>query len=100
MYISYKGRILQSPKLELLCDTGAQVDCLNIRQLLLFGLFPDDLFQPEVRILCKGDLRGCGGGLFWEGVCHGVGQGRREAGGKGAGVCVKERLGYAEQTCM
>ena len=68
MYVSDKGRILQSPKLELLCDTGAQVDCLNIRKLLLLGLSPDDLLQPEVRIGCAKETSAGVVGVFFEKV--------------------------------
>ena len=28
-----KGKLLQIPRVELLCDTGAQVDCVNRKQL-------------------------------------------------------------------
>ena len=32
-----KGKILQVPKVELLCDTGAQVDCINRRTCVPLG---------------------------------------------------------------
>ena len=59
------GRILQSPKLELLCDTGAQVDCLNVRSLRLLGLSPEELLQPEVGVGCANETSADVLGVFF-----------------------------------
>ena len=50
-----KGRILQIPKIELLCDTGAQVDCINRRKLRALGLKEDQLLSPAVAIGCANE---------------------------------------------
>ena len=40
-----KGKLLHVPKVELLCDTGAQVDCLNKRKLRALGLVENQSFH-------------------------------------------------------
>ena len=50
-----KGKILQIPKIELLCDTGAQVDCINRRKLRALGLKEDQLLSPAVAIECANE---------------------------------------------
>ena len=49
------GKILQIPKVELLCDTGAQVDCPNKRKLRALGLVEDQLLTPEVVVGCANE---------------------------------------------
>ena len=51
-FMSKKGRLFQTPKLELLCDTGAQVDCISRRNLRLLGLGEDQLRKPQVTLDC------------------------------------------------
>ena len=41
-----KGKLLQIPKVELLCDTGAQVDCINRKKLHALGLMENHLLSP------------------------------------------------------
>ena len=50
-----KGKILQVPKVELLCDTGAQVDCINRKNLCALGLVENQLLSPEVAIGCANE---------------------------------------------
>merc|ERR1711895_210314 len=50
-----KGTITQIPCVELLCDTGAQVDCLNRRKLHALGLVEDQLLSPEVMVGCANE---------------------------------------------
>ena len=50
-----KGKLLQIPKVQLLCDTGAQVDCLNKRKLHALGLVEDQLLSPEVVVGCANE---------------------------------------------
>ena len=50
-----KGKLLQTPKVQLLCDTGAQVDCLNRRKLHALGLVEDQLLSPEVVVGCANE---------------------------------------------
>ena len=38
-----KGKLLQIPRVELLCDTGVQVDCVNRKQLKVLGLVESQL---------------------------------------------------------
>ena len=47
-----RGKVLQIPKMELLCDTGAQVDCMNVGRLSSLGLVKSELLQPEVTVGC------------------------------------------------
>ena len=60
-----KGKILQIPKVELLCDTGAQVDCMNRRQLKALGLVESQLLRPEVVIGCANESRANVLGVFF-----------------------------------
>ena len=50
-----KGKLLQIPRVELLCDTGAQVDCVNRKQLKALGLVESQLLRPEVVIGCANE---------------------------------------------
>ena len=50
-----KGKLLQIPKVELLCDTGAQVDCLNRKKLHALGLVENQLLSPEVVVGCANE---------------------------------------------
>ena len=50
-----EGKLLQVPKVELLCDTGAQVDCVSRRKLRSLGLVESQLLQPAVSIGCAND---------------------------------------------
>ena len=50
--MSKKGRLLQTPKLDLLCDTGAQVDCISRKKLRMLGLGEDQLRRPQVTLDC------------------------------------------------
>ena len=45
-----KGKMLQIPMIELLCDTGAQVDCISRKKLRAHGLKEDQLLSPAVAI--------------------------------------------------
>ena len=45
----------QIPKVELLCDTGAQVDCLNRKKLHALGLGENQLLSPEVVVGCANE---------------------------------------------
>ena len=47
--------ILQIPKIELLCDTGAQVDCINRKKLRALRLKEDQLLLPAVAIGCANE---------------------------------------------
>ena len=47
-----RGKVLQIPKMELLCDTGAQVDCMNVGWLSSLELVKSELLQPEVMVGC------------------------------------------------
>merc|ERR1711895_105966 len=49
------GKLLQIPKVQLLCDTGAQVDCLNKRKLHALGLVENQLLSPEVVVGCANE---------------------------------------------
>ena len=51
-HMSKKGRLFQTPRLELLCDTGAQVDCISRRKLKMLGLREDQLRMPQVSLDC------------------------------------------------
>ena len=51
-HMSKKGRLFQTPKLDLLCDTGAQVDCISRRKLKMLGLGEDQLRKPQVSLDC------------------------------------------------
>ena len=46
------GKVLQVPKVSLLCDTGAQVDCVSRAQLRGLGLIESQLLQPAVTVGC------------------------------------------------
>ena len=50
-----KGKLLQIPKIELLCDTGAQVDCINRKKLHALGLVENQLLSPEVVVGCANE---------------------------------------------
>ena len=50
-----KGKLLQIPKIELLCDTGAQVDCINRKKLHALGLVENHLLSPEVVVGCANE---------------------------------------------
>ena len=50
-----KGKLLQIPKVELLCDTGAQVDCINRKKLHALGLVENQLLSPEVVVGCANE---------------------------------------------
>ena len=50
-----KGKILQIPTIELLCDTGAQVDCISRKKLCALGLKEDQLLSPAVAIGCANE---------------------------------------------
>ena len=50
-----KGKVLQIPRVELLCDTGAQVDCLNRKKLQALGLVENQLLSPEVVVGCANE---------------------------------------------
>ena len=45
-------KLLQTPRLKLLCDTGAQVDCVSRKKLKLLGLGEDQLRKPQVSLDC------------------------------------------------
>ena len=53
---------MQIPRVELLCDTGAQVDCLNRKKLHALGLVEDQLLSPEVVVGCANE---CTAGVLW-----------------------------------
>ena len=62
-----KGRLLQIPKVELLCDTGVQVDCLNRKKLHALGLVENQLLSPEVVVGCANESpAGVLGVFFWK----------------------------------
>ena len=50
--MSKKGKLLQTPKLELMCNTGAQVDCISRKTLLSLGLGKDQLRKPQILLDC------------------------------------------------
>ena len=52
LHMSKKGKLLHTPKLELLCDTGAQVDCISRKTLLSLGLGKDQLRKPQILLDC------------------------------------------------
>ena len=64
-FMSQKGRLLQIPKVELLCDTGAQVDCMNRKQLRALGLMESQLLKPEVVVGCANDTKADVLGVFF-----------------------------------
>ena len=50
--MTQKDKILQIPKVSLLCDTGAQVDCVSRAQMRGLGLVENQLLQPAVTVGC------------------------------------------------
>ena len=64
-HMSKKGRMLQTPKVELLCDTGAQVDCLGRKKLKLLGLAEDQLRKPRVLLDCANKTEADVVGVFF-----------------------------------
>ena len=50
--MSRSGKVVQTPHVELLCDTGAQVDSIGRKKLKLLGLEEDQLLCPEVSLDC------------------------------------------------
>ena len=50
--MSKNGRMLQTPRIQLLCDTGAQVDCISKKKLNLLGLEENQLRKPGVVLDC------------------------------------------------
>merc|ERR1711954_183009 len=60
-----KGKLVQIPRVELLCDTGAQVDCVNRKQLKALGLVESQLLKPEVVIGCANESKANVLGVFF-----------------------------------
>ena len=58
--MSKKGKIFPTPKLELLCGTGAQVDCISRKKLKMLGLGEGQLRKPQVSLDCANKTRGRG----------------------------------------
>merc|ERR1711954_344359 len=58
-------KLLQIPKVELLCDTGAQVDCVNRKQLKALGLVESQLLRPEVVVGCANESKANVLGVFF-----------------------------------
>ena len=50
--MSRSGKVVQTPHVELLCDTGAQVDSIGRKKLKLLGLEEDQLLRPQVLLDC------------------------------------------------
>ena len=59
------GKIINTPRMELLCDTGAQVDCINIKRLRSLGLEEKDLLRPEVSVGCANMTTADVAGVFF-----------------------------------
>ena len=47
-----EGRVLQVPKVSLLCDTGSEVDCVSRSQMQGLGLVEGQLLQPAFTVGC------------------------------------------------
>ena len=60
-----QGKLLETPKVELLCDTGAQVSCVNVRRLKSLGIQLEDLLQPEVTVGCANETSADVIGVFF-----------------------------------
>ena len=60
-----QGKLLQVPKVEVLCDTGAQVDCMSRKQLRLLGLLESQLLKPEVVVGCADETKAEVLGVFF-----------------------------------
>ena len=71
-----KGKLLQIPKVELLCDTGAQVDCINRGKLSSLGLVESQLLSPEVALGCADESTAEVLGVFFGKVLSVGGLGR------------------------
>ena len=51
-FMTKQGKLLQVPRVDLLCDTGAQVDCVGVKRLRSLGLAEGQLLKPEVGVGC------------------------------------------------
>ena len=60
-----KGRVQHIPRVDVLCDTGAQVDCLNVKSLKSLGLSRDQLLQPQVSVGCANETSADMVGVFF-----------------------------------
>ena len=59
------GKVLQVPKVSLLCDTGAQVDCISRAQMRNLGLVEGQLLQPAVTVGCANGSEAHVVGIFF-----------------------------------
>merc|ERR1711867_56287 len=59
------GKVLQVPKVSLLCDTGAQVDCVSRAQMRGLGLVEGQLLQPAVTVGCANGTAAHVVGIFF-----------------------------------
>ena len=64
-FMTKKGKLLQIPNVDLLCDTGAQVDCMNRKQLKALGLVESQLLRPEVVVGCANESKANVLGVFF-----------------------------------
>ena len=60
-----QGKLLQVPRVELLCDTGAQVNCVGVKRLKSLGLAEEQLLQPEVGVGCANETAAQVVGIFF-----------------------------------
>ena len=52
---SNEGKLMTPPKLSLVTDTGAQVDCLSRHKLRQLGLTEMDLLKPQLSFGCANE---------------------------------------------
>ena len=64
-FMTRQGKLLHVPKVELLCDTGAQVDCVGVKRLKSLGLVEEQLLQPAVGVGCANETAAGVVGIFF-----------------------------------
>ena len=65
-----KGRLLEPPKMSMVTDTGAQVDCLSKDKLKCLGLNELSLLKTELSLGCANKTDAGILGAFWGKVVH------------------------------
>ena len=65
-----KGRLLEPPKMSMVTDTGAQVDCLSKDKLKCLGLNESSLLKTELSLGCANQSDADIIGAFWGKVAH------------------------------